>query len=150
MDEYFCPNCGAVLNNQYGFDPDGGTWRCTECGELLMDDDVYNGDSFEGVAWCCDSCGTLLNRQCGFSDSYGSWTCTECGHHNRISEDDIVSEEQIEFSCPNCGVALDFQPGFNEYDDWECSSCGAHLHRSYSDDEYTEVDRPVYLVSVEE
>lgn len=137
MDEYFCPNCGAVLNNQYGFDPDGGTWRCTECGELLMDDDVYNGDSFEGVAWYCDSCGALLNRQCGFSDSYGSWTCTECGHHNRISEDDIVSEEQIEFSCPNCGVALDFQPGFNEYDDWECSSCGAHLHRSYSDDEYT-------------
>lgn len=138
MDEYFCPNCGAVLNNQYGFDPDGGTWRCTECGELLMDDDVYNGESFEGVAWYCDSCGSLLNRQCGFSDSYGSWTCTECGYHNRISEDDIVSEEQIEFSCPNCGVVLDFQPGFNKYDDdWECSSCGVHLHHSYSDDEYT-------------
>lgn len=103
-----------------------------------MDDDVYNGESFEGVAWCCDSCGALLNRQCGFSDSYGSWTCTECGHHNRISEDDIVSEEQIEFSCPNCGVVLDFQLGFNKYDDdWECSSCGAHLHHSYSDDEYT-------------
>lgn len=138
MDEYFCPNCGAILNEQYGFAPDGGTWRCTECGELLVDDDVYNGDSFEGIAWYCDSCGALLNRQCGFSDSYGSWTCTECGHHNRISEDDIVSEEQIEFSCPNCGVALDFQPGFNKYDDdWECSSCGAHLHHSYSDDEYT-------------
>ena len=138
MDEYFCPNCGAILNDQYGFAPDGGTWRCTECGELLVDDDVYNGDSFEGIAWYCDSCGALLNRQCGFSDSYGSWTCTECGHHNRISEDDIVSEEQIEFSCPNCGVALDFQPGFNKYDDdWECSSCGAHLHHSYSDDEYT-------------
>ena len=139
MDEYFCPNCGAVLNNQYGFDPDGGTWRCTECGELLMDDDVYSGESFEGVAWYCDSCGALLNCQCGFSDSYGSWTCTECGHHNRISEDDIVSEEQIEFSCPNCGVTLDFQPGFNKYDDdWECTSCGAHLHHSYSDDEYEE------------
>lgn len=139
MDEYFCPNCGAVLNNQYGFDPDGGTWRCTECGELLMDDDVYSGESYEGVAWYCDSCGALLNRQCGFSDSYGSWTCTECGHHNRISEDDIVSEEQIEFSCPNCGVTLDFQPGFNKYDDdWECTSCGAHLHHSYSDDEYEE------------
>ena len=51
MDEYFCPNCGAILNDQYGFAPDGGTWRCTECGELLVDDDVYNGDSFEGIAW---------------------------------------------------------------------------------------------------
>ena len=131
MDEYFCPNCGAILNDQYGFAPDGGTWRCTECGELLVDDDVYNGDSFEGIAWYCDSCGALLNRQCGFSDSYGSWTCTECGHHNRISEDDIVSEEQIEFSCPNCGVALDFQPGFNKYDDdWECSP---HTHHSNHD-----------------
>ena len=70
MDEYFCPNCGAILNDQYGFAPDGGTWRCTECGELLVDDDVYNGDSFEGIAWYCDSCGALLNRQCGFSDSY--------------------------------------------------------------------------------
>ena len=56
MDEYFCPNCGAILNDQYGFAPDGGTWRCTECGELLVDDDVYNGDSFEGIAWYCDSC----------------------------------------------------------------------------------------------
>ena len=23
-DEYTCPNCGAVLNDQYGFDPDNG------------------------------------------------------------------------------------------------------------------------------
>ncbi|GET11910.1 hypothetical protein SN811_04100 [Ligilactobacillus agilis] len=43
MDEYFCPKCGAILNDQYGFNPNGGTWRCTECGELLMDDDVYDG-----------------------------------------------------------------------------------------------------------
>lgn len=35
MDEYFCPNCGATLNNQPGFDPDGGTWTCTSCGKLL-------------------------------------------------------------------------------------------------------------------
>ena len=26
MDEYFCPNCGAILNDQLGFDPDAGTW----------------------------------------------------------------------------------------------------------------------------
>lgn len=29
MDEYFCPNCGATLNDQPGFDPNGGTWTCT-------------------------------------------------------------------------------------------------------------------------
>lgn len=143
MDEYFCPKCGAILNNQYGFDPNGGTWRCTECGELLMDDDVYDGDSFEGVAWYCDSCGALLNRQYGFSDSYGSWTCTECGHSNGITEDDIISDDQPEFRCPNCDVALDFQPGFDRYeDDWECTACGAHLHHSYSSDQYSVVEEP--------
>ena len=82
MDEYFCPNCGATLNDQPGFNPDGGTWTCTACGKLLMDDDVYDGDTYKGVAWFCDKCGALLNTQSGFSDGYGSWTCTECGHTN--------------------------------------------------------------------
>ena len=60
MDEYYCPNCGATLNDQPGFDPDGGTWTCTACGKLLMDDDVYDGDTYEGVAWFCDECGARL------------------------------------------------------------------------------------------
>lgn len=138
MNEYFCPKCGAILKNQYGFDHNGGIWRCTECGELLMDDDVYDGNSFKGINWYCDSCGALLNRQYGFSDNYGFWTCTECGHINGITEDDIISDDQPEFRCPNCDVALDFQPGFDRYDDnWECTACWAHLHHDYSDDEYT-------------
>lgn len=143
MDEYFCPKCGAILNDQYGFDPNGGTWCCTECGELLMDDDIYDGDNFEGVAWYCDSCGALLNRQYGFSDSYGSWTCTECGHSNGITENDIISDNQPEFRCPNCDVALDFQPGFDRYeDDWKCTACGVHLYHSYSSDRYSVVEEP--------
>lgn len=142
MDEYFCPKCGAILNNQDGFDPDCGTWRCTECGEMLMDDDVYNGEKFKGVAWYCDNCGALLNRQPGFSDTCGSWCCTECGHRNGITEDDIINENP-EFSCPNCGVTLDFQPSFNKYDDdWECTACGAHLHHDYSGDQYSVIKEP--------
>lgn len=92
MDEYFCPNCDAILNEQSGFDPSRGTWTCTSCGKLLMDDNIYNGDTFEGVAWFCDDCGALLNRQSGFSDTFGSWICTECGYQNSISEDDILDE----------------------------------------------------------
>ena len=42
MDEYYCPKCGATLNDQPGFRPDNGTWRCKECGQFLMDDDVYD------------------------------------------------------------------------------------------------------------
>lgn len=135
MNEYYCPNCGASLNNQSGFDPSCGAWTCTECGTMLMDDDVYNGDTYEGVAWYCDNCGALLNRQDGFSDSYGSWTCTECGHQNGTVEDDITGAGQ--FSCPSCGASLDYQPGFNKYDDnWDCTACGARLYHSYSDADY--------------
>lgn len=94
MDEYFCPNCDAILNDQYGFDPDGGTWTCKECGTLLMDDDVYDGDRYEGVAWFCDECGALLNKQSGFSDIYDSWTCTNCYHTNGTTEDDIFDSEE--------------------------------------------------------
>ena len=94
MGEYYCPNCGADLDEQDGFDPSCGTWTCTSCGMLLMDDDIYAGDTYEGVAWYCDECGALLNRQSGFSDSYDSWVCTECGHSNGLTEDDIYDSEE--------------------------------------------------------
>lgn len=93
MDEYFCPNCGAILNNQSGFDPDRGSWTCTECGQHLVDDDIYESDTYEGVAWYCDSCGTLLNRQSGFTDSGSFWRCTSCGHLNWTTEDEIIDNE---------------------------------------------------------
>ncbi|MDO4479027.1 MAG: hypothetical protein Q4B73_08350 [Lachnospiraceae bacterium] len=143
MGEYYCPKCGAVLNEQNGFDPAQGTWKCTECGAFLMDDEVYSGHDFEGVAWFCDSCGALLNCQDGFSDVYGSWSCTNCGYNNPINEDNIF--EEAEFSCPNCGVALDYQPGFDKYDDnWECTACGTSLYHKYSCDEYSIVEEPEY------
>ena len=78
-----------------------------------MDDDVYNGDTFEGVAWYCDDCGALLNRQSGFSDSYGSWQCTNCGHINGTTEDDIVDDGP---KCPSCGATLKDQYSFRVKD----------------------------------
>ena len=137
-DEYYCPNCGANLNDQYGFDPDKGTWTCTNCGEHLMDDDVYEGDTFEGVAWYCDDCGALLNRQDGFSDSYGSWTCTNCGHVNGTTEDDIINGGP---ECPSCGAKLKEQWSYNEWsNDHTCTDCGANLHRDYSSDDFEVVE----------
>ena len=47
MDEYTCPKCGAILNNQKGFDPEYGAWRCLRCGQMIMDEDTYNGDLYE-------------------------------------------------------------------------------------------------------
>ena len=113
MDEYFCPNCGAILNEQWGFNPEVSTWTCTECGKLLMDDEIYDGDNYEGVAWFCDNCGALLNKQSGFTDSYSSWTCTECYHSNPINEDVIYdSEKEINKGCcPDCRENLEDQFG---------------------------------------
>ena len=142
MDEYFCPNCGAILNNQTGFDPSLGSWRCTECGKLLMDDDVYDSDTFEGVAWFCDNCGALLNRQYGFSDSFGSWQCAECGHVNRIDESEIIDDDDDNGpKCPNCGSNLNRQSCYyDSFYDWTCEECGAKLHRKYYSDPYEEVE----------
>ncbi len=138
MGEYYCPNCNADLDDQFGFDPSKGTWTCTECGQFLMDDDIADGDSFEGVAWFCDNCDALLNRQSGFSDSYGTWTCTECGHINGITDEDILEDEH---TCPNCGANLkkqyDYSESTNEY---TCSECGSDLYRDYSSDEFEVID----------
>ena len=137
MEEYYCPHCGAILNDQDGFDPSVGTWRCEECGRLLMDDDIFEGDTYEGVAWYCDECGALLNRQPGFTDSGSTWRCTECGYLNGTTEDDIIDEEDTRLRCPNCDAVLEDQCCFSEYNnDWKCAECGALLHRSSSSDSF--------------
>ncbi len=136
IEEYYCPNCGAMLNQQFGFDPSIGAWTCTECGELLMEDDIYEGERFEGVAWYCDECGALLNRQKGFSDSNDSWECSECGHVNPIGKEAIINGKL--FKCPECGDILNYQSEFDSYDDnWTCTSCGANLTHGCYDDDYT-------------
>lgn len=125
MDEYFCPNCGAILNDQAGFDPDNNTWICKECGKLLMDEDTYNGEEYEGVAWFCDQCGALLNKQSGFSDNYDTWKCKECYHLNIISEDEIYESEE------------DYQKLKMSVDQSDCNNLQKNF---YSDDREEEED----------
>ena len=49
----YCPNCGADLTEQYGFDPDEHEWTCTECGyEIQMSDESTSGiDMFAEMAF---------------------------------------------------------------------------------------------------
>lgn len=164
MSDYYCTNCGADLGDQAGFDPSCGAWTCTRCGTMLMDDDTFNGDNFEGVAWFCDNCGALLNKQSGFYDGCGSWTCTECGYSNGVTEDDIFDSEdsyqnyeyysskqrkekeedeedndtEPEICCPNCGTNLRDQWNYDDYtNDYICEECNAKLHRDCDYDEFS-------------
>ena len=155
-DEYFCTNCGAVLNEQDGFDPSNKAWVCTECGQHLMDDSIYEGDKFDGVEWRCDCCNALLNTQSGFSDSYEEWVCLECGHNNSVTENNIIDDSKIE-QCPFCGDVLNKQSGYFEYcEDWECFCCGKKLHRNHLWEELVVVedvsksDRPAFYDYKEE
>lgn len=84
-DEYFCPNCNAILNEQLGFNPDEGSWICKKCGQVLYGD-VYEGEKYPGVMWYCNKCHALLNKQPSFSDCHNSWVCTVCGCSNELNE----------------------------------------------------------------
>lgn len=145
-EEYYCPNCNAILNNQIGFDPTEGSWTCTECGQELYGDDVAETMyRYEGVVWHCDSCNAVLNKQFGFDDSCGSWRCTECGRRNRISGEDIYESEQEykhcqkEYICPNCDTVLNEQSFFDHDDKWTCEKCGTDLYLDCVD-EYSEIE----------
>ena len=134
-DTYYCPHCGAVLNDQPGFDPDDGVWTCSECGQCLYGDDIEETMSeYDGVVWYCDSCGAVLNKQDGFYDYCSSWRCTECGHVNPINEDEIYESEEDyrsgrkHYTCPECGADLSDQWEFEEDENWTCAECGTRLY----------------------
>lgn len=139
MSEYYCPNCGADLEDQPGFDPDSGYWTCTECGQFLTDPEDEDPDAqFDGVGWFCDGCGAFLNRQDGFNDWCGTWTCTECGYENRISEDEIYESEEDYQSSKSDSYSYNDEDEEDEDDEdpvaefdgvgWQCNSCYSYLN----------------------
>jgi DNA-directed RNA polymerase subunit M/transcription elongation factor TFIIS len=92
--EVFCPNCNADLSAQPGFDSGAGYWKCTVCGQTLLNpDNVVEDARYKDVAWFCDDCGAFLNEQPEFSDWNDTWTCTECGFENPIADSEIISNE---------------------------------------------------------
>ncbi len=158
MSDYYCPNCGADIGEQEGFDPYDDYYFCKECGQLLTNPDSDDsGLKYPDTRWFCDNCEACLNKQDGFSDWSDTWECTECGYINDITENNMFeskedylnsknmsqsdTEDEKKNRCPNCDAILDEQWLYSEYeDDWECTECGVHLHRDYWNDEYIIVD----------
>ena len=132
-NEYVCPNCGAILNEQYGFDPDNDTWTCTSCGKELYGDNVYEGEQYPGVMWYCDECGALLNKQDGFYDYCYSWFCTECGHENPINDSEIYeSTSDYEESRNNSGYTDNNDDDRSDYSSRNYSQSDSESYRQPS------------------
>ena len=137
MSDYYCPNCGADLGDQSGFDPYVGYWTCTECGHFLTDpgDESAEPERYEGVGWFCDECGAFLNNQIGFSDWYSTWTCTECGHVNNLSEDEIFDSEEAYQASRTEDGSDDEDDGFGYGEEWQydnprrCGVCDRLLNK---------------------
>lgn len=107
---HWCGKCGAILNNQPGFDPDSPLGTCSVCGAGWYNENIYQGERFKGVFWHCDRCDALLNIQKGFSDLNDYWKCTICSNVNHIAESEIDdytkqfevdNEELINRNCEN-------------------------------------------------
>ncbi|MDR1623010.1 MAG: hypothetical protein LBS00_11600 [Synergistaceae bacterium] len=125
MKESVCPECGAVLNEQPGFDTNVSTWACMKCGQVLVAED--KGVVEDRDEYFCTKCGAVLNEQPGFNPYtyYGTWTCTECGQF--LFDEDVDKGDSfsgVAWYCDNCGTLLNKQPGFSDsYGSWICAAC---------------------------
>lgn len=83
---YYCPQCGAILNDQDCFNLFTDIWVCVECRSLL-----YNPQKLEKFP--CPICGTKC-----LTEEYGSYEiCLVCGWE----EDGIQQDYPDEAIGPN-------------------------------------------------
>ena len=76
--EWYCDDCDAHLNNQWGFTTITGIWTCTECG---YENDVSESNILHGEE--ADFVGSLYI------------VCPYCHAHMRTDDGD-------HFECPDC------------------------------------------------
>ena len=83
---------------------------------------------YDDIDWYCDSCNAYLNNQSGFSSNCGSWECKKCGYINDIKEENIISEDEVDFfgnpQCPDCGGNLARMTYSGSFNKLQCESCG--------------------------
>lgn len=131
-DDPFCPECGAFLKKQPGFNTNANFWDCVYCGTRSYSDNVYSGERYPDYYWYCDRCNSLMNIQPDFTDTVDKWKCKKCGYLNSIFVPDEDEEEFDDYQqtytpveknqfCIYCGKKLDF-------DDVFCTNCGKKIN----------------------
>ena len=89
--EYYCTHCDAILNRQFGFNPEKVYWFCKKCDMLMTAEWTYDGERFPGIFWFCDNnkCEACLSIQEGFNDLNDIWKCKKCGYNCEITLENI-------------------------------------------------------------
>lgn len=63
--DWWCDDCGDLLNDQDGFDFDCGTWKCKKCGCVNTIDVYHIKDNFESKFEVGDSVRVSYKEQSG-------------------------------------------------------------------------------------
>ena len=129
---FYCNCCGAILNEQYDFDPlSKDTFFCEECGSILEGDELrYVGSEFH-PKHLCERCGALLDVQTGFIEGE-RYECEACGYESEPESEDV--ETVLKF------IADHIDDDDDEYDDFRLDNDDedySNLRLDNDDDDYT-------------
>ena len=109
--QYSCPNCGALLNDQWGFSEDE-EWTCTNCdADLEKDGPEY---SVISKKFLCPKCGCTLNEQSNF-DEDEEWTCEYCGAHLEKNNDEYYEIDDSYNPYTDEAITNEYNNNFQKY-----------------------------------
>lgn len=91
---WYCDGCNSVLNEQNGFNVDGETWTCTECGFIndVTSDNVYESEECYQKSMGiprCPSCGGMVQGDA--PDATYWFNCKSCGERFSLEDGELIS-----------------------------------------------------------
>lgn len=94
--EWHCDNCGALLDNQDGFDPYCGTWECENCGhenDISQDNIIQDlPTSVGGLSFMVTSASDLRNQ----IEEYLNYTYDSYVEDFDYDTDEPIEEDEVD------------------------------------------------------
>ena len=94
--DWYCNECNEYLNSQPGFNPNCGTWSCTNCGEVnyIDENEILNDDEYDNF------------KNSGF-DSYNEYV-------EDMNSGEALSKEDAALIWASHGKDEDYLFGYSE------------------------------------
>ena len=125
MEKYYCSECGALLNDQNGFNLASEEWTCLECGC------EFETDGEEEIGGILGKGLNLLLKVAGIA-----LDIVDVAKNSKIPK---VSDPTVDYECPCCGEEINEQNGFDNGYYWVCTNCEKKLIYEKDEDEYVEL-----------